>query len=67
MEKTSGSRVKNQQTQPTRDAKSGTWGPFLESPESLRAIFRVSQFPLDLKNGEDLSLQTLHLSFFLLP
>ena len=24
---------------PTRDAKSRTWGPFLESPETLRAIF----------------------------
>ena len=40
--------------------------PFLESSETLRAILRVSQFPLYLKNGEDLSRQTSQLFFFLL-
>ena len=41
---------------------------FFKSPETLRAInFRVSQFPLYLKNGEDLSRQISKSFFFLLP
>ena len=43
-----------------RNRSRRSWGPFLESPETLR----VSQFPLYLKNGEDLSRQILRTCFF---
>ena len=43
-------------------SRSNLWGTFLESPETFSVHFRVSQFLLYLKNGEDLSRQTLLVS-----
>ena len=42
-------------------------GPVSRKSRNFTGHFRVSQFPLYLKNGEDLSRQTLQLFFFLLP
>ena len=50
---------------PSGEYKIRFWGPFLEGPETLRAIFGVSQFPLYLMNEEDLSSQ-ISKSFFIL-
>ena len=50
---------------PSGEYKIRFWGPFLEGPETLRAIFGVSQFPLYLMNVEDLSSQ-ISKSFFIL-
>ena len=42
-------------------------GPVSRKSRNLTGHFRVSQFPLNLKNGEDLRCQTSQLFFFLLP
>ena len=42
-------------------------GPVSRKSRNFTGHFRVSQFPLFLKNGEDLSRQTLQLFRFLLP
>ena len=42
-------------------------GPVSRKSRNFTGHFRVSQFPLYLKNGEDLSRQTSQLFFFLLP
>ena len=41
-----------------------TRGPFLEKSRNFTGHLRVSQFPLYLKNGEGLSLQTSQPFFF---
>ena len=40
------------------------WGPVVESRETLREKFSLSQFPLYLKNDGDLSRQTSQTCFF---
>ena len=42
-------------------------GPVSQKSRNFTGRFRVSQFPLYLKNGEDLIRQTSQLFFFLLP
>ena len=42
-------------------------GPVSRKSRNFTGHFRVSQFPLYLKNGEDLSRQTSQSLFFLLP
>ena len=42
-------------------------GPVSRKSQNFRAHFRVSQFPLYLKNGEDLNRQTSQTFCFLLP
>ena len=45
----------------------GPGGPFLKKSRNFTGHFRVSSFPLYLKNGENLIRQTSQLFFFLLP
>ena len=52
---------------PNRVVQVRVLGAVSRSPETLRDHFRVSQFPLYLKNGEGLICQNSQLFFFLFP
>ena len=49
-----------------RSGRNNAQGPVSRKSRNFTGHFRVSQFPLYLKNGEDLSRQASQLFFFLL-